>query len=72
MNDITRRIICGVALVSMVIGKVMMSTPETAAENVLHAMATAISEPDVEHYIDSQLERFKLCGMKTVLECCCT
>jgi hypothetical protein len=65
--DITRRIICGEALVSMVIDKVMVSTPETAVENVLHAMATASSEPDVEHSIDSRLERFKLCGMTTVL-----
>jgi hypothetical protein len=41
--DITRRIICGEALVSMVIGKLMMRTPETAVENFLHAMATTKS-----------------------------
>jgi hypothetical protein len=49
-----------------VFGKVMMSTPETAVENVLHAMATASSKPDVEHHIDSRLELLKLCRMKTV------
>jgi hypothetical protein len=53
MLDISRRIICGEALVSMVIGKFMISTPETAVEKFLHAMATASSEPDVEHCIDS-------------------
>jgi hypothetical protein len=52
--DVTRRIICGEALVSIVIG------------NFLHAMATASSEPDVEHSIDSRLELFKFCGMTTV------
>jgi hypothetical protein len=36
----------------MVFGKVMMSTPETAVENVLHAMAMASSKPDVEHSND--------------------
>jgi hypothetical protein len=49
MNYITRRIIFGEALVSMVVGKVMMSTPKTAVDNFLHAMATASSEPYVEH-----------------------
>jgi uncharacterized protein YuzB (UPF0349 family) len=49
---ITHHIICGESLVSIVIGKVMMSTPETAVENFLHAMASASSEPDVEHSID--------------------
>jgi hypothetical protein len=68
MIDIKRRIICGEVLVSIVIGKVMMSTPETAVENFLHAMATASSEPDVEHYIDSRLEVFKLCGITTVFD----
>jgi hypothetical protein len=62
------RIICGEALVSMVFDKVMMNTPETAFTNFLHAMATAISEPDVEHSIDSRLELFKLCGMTTVFD----
>jgi hypothetical protein len=52
MIDITRRIICGEALVSIVIGKVMLSTPEIAVENFLYAMATASSEPNVEHSID--------------------
>jgi hypothetical protein len=61
-------ITCGEALVSMVFGKVMMSTPKTAAKNFLHAMATASSEPDVEHSIDSRLELFKLCGMTTVFD----
>jgi hypothetical protein len=55
MIDITRRIIYGEALVSMVIGKAMMSTPKTAVENFLHAMVTASSEPDVEHSIYSRL-----------------
>jgi hypothetical protein len=55
MIDITRRIIYGEALVSMVIGKVMLSTPETAVKNFLHAVATSSSEPDVELSIDSQL-----------------
>jgi hypothetical protein len=70
MNDTTRRIICGEALVSIVIGKVMMSTPEKAVENFLHAMATASSDTDVEHYnnIDSRLELFKLCGMTAVVD----
>jgi hypothetical protein len=52
--------------VPMVFGKVMMSTPETAVENVLHAMATASSNPDVEHHINSRLELLKLRGMTTV------
>jgi hypothetical protein len=47
MIDITRRIICGNALVTIVIGKVMI-----AVENFLHAMTTASSKPDVEHHID--------------------
>jgi hypothetical protein len=68
MIDATRRIICGEALVSIVIGKVMMSMPETAVENFLRAMATASSEPDVKHSIDSRLELFKLCGMTTVFD----
>jgi hypothetical protein len=68
MIDIARRIICGEALVSMVIDKGMMSTPKTAVENFLHAMATASSEPDVEHSIDSLSERFKLCGMTRVFD----
>jgi hypothetical protein len=54
--------------VSMVFGKVMMSTPEIAVTNVLHAMATASSEPDVEHSIDSRSKLFKLCGMTTVFD----
>jgi hypothetical protein len=62
------RIICGEALVSMVFGKVMMSTPETAVKNFLHAMDTESSESDVEHSIDSRLELFKLCGMTTVFD----
>jgi hypothetical protein len=66
MVDITRCIKRGEALVSIVIGK--LSTPETAVENFLHAMATASSESDVEHSIDSRLERFKLCVMTTVLD----
>jgi hypothetical protein len=53
---------------SLAIGKVMTSTPETAAKKLLHAMATASSEPDVEHSVDSQLEHFKLCGMTTVFD----
>jgi hypothetical protein len=52
----------------MIIGKVMMSTPKTAVYNFLHPMAAAISEPDVEHYIDSRLELFRLCGMTTVFD----
>jgi hypothetical protein len=52
-DGIKCHIICGEALVSMVFGKVMMSTPKTAAKDFLHAMATASSEPDVEHSIDS-------------------
>jgi hypothetical protein len=67
MIDITRRIICGEALVSIVIGKVMMRTPKTAVENFLHAMAT-VSKPDVEHHIDSRLEFLKLCGMTTFFD----
>jgi hypothetical protein len=55
MIDITRCIICGEALVSTVIGKVMLSTSETAAKSFLHSMATASKEPDVKI--------FKLCGM---------
>jgi hypothetical protein len=47
--DITRHIIYGESLMSRVIGKVMLSTPETAFKNFLHAMATVSSEPDVEH-----------------------
>jgi hypothetical protein len=66
MVDITRCIIRGEAFVSIVIGKVMLSTPETAVENFLHAMVTAGSELDVEHSIDSRLEHYKLCGMTTV------
>jgi hypothetical protein len=54
--------------VSIVIGKVMLSTSETAVETFLHEMDTASSESDVEHSIDSRLERFKLCGMTTVLD----
>jgi hypothetical protein len=68
MIDITRCITCGEAFVSIVIGKVMLSTPETAFENFLHAMATASNEPDVKHSIDSELELFKLCGMTTVFD----
>jgi hypothetical protein len=52
----------------MVFGKVMMNTPERAVNKFLHAMATASSEPDVEHSIDSRLELFKLCGMTTVFD----
>jgi hypothetical protein len=66
MIDITSRIIYGEALVSIVIGKVMLSTPETAVESFLHVMAMASSEPNVEHSIDSRLELFKVCGMTTV------
>jgi hypothetical protein len=62
------RIICGEALVSMVFGKVTMSTPETSAKNVLHAMVTASSELDVDHSIDSRLEHFTLCGTTTVFD----
>jgi hypothetical protein len=68
MIDITRRIICGEALVPIVISKVTMSTPKTAVENFLHAMATASSKPDVEHHINSRLELLKLCGMTTVFD----
>jgi hypothetical protein len=68
MIDITRRIICGEDLVSIVISKVMMSKPKTAVEIFLHAMVTASSEPDVEHHIDSRLKLFKLCGMTTVFD----
>jgi hypothetical protein len=50
------------------IGKVMLSTPETAVENFLHAMVTASSEQNVEHSIDSRLEHFKLCGITTVFD----
>jgi hypothetical protein len=62
------RIICGEALVSMVFGKVMMSKPKTAVKNFLNAMATASIEPDVEHFIDSRLELFKLCVMTKVFD----
>jgi hypothetical protein len=68
MVDITHCIICGEAFVSIVIGKVMLSTPETSVESFLHAMVTASSELDVEHSIDSRLEHFKLCGMTTVFD----
>ena len=68
MIDISRRIICGESLVSLVIRHVLMSTPETAVENFLHAMTEASSEPDVEHYVDSRSELLKLCGMKTVFD----
>jgi hypothetical protein len=68
MVDITRCIICGDAFVSIVIGKVMLSTPETAVENFLHAMATTSSELNVELFIDSRLEHLKLCGMTTVFD----
>jgi hypothetical protein len=68
MVDITHCIICGEAFVSIEIGKVMLSTPETALENFLHAMVTASSELDVEHSIDSRLEHFKLCEMTTVFD----
>jgi hypothetical protein len=68
MVDITCRIISREALVSIVIGKVMLSTPETAVNNFLHAMDTASSEHDVDHSIDSRLELFKLCGMTTVFD----
>jgi hypothetical protein len=68
MIDITRRIICGEALVPIVISKVMMSTPKTADENFLHAMATASSKLDVEHHIDSRLELLKVCGMTTAFD----
>jgi hypothetical protein len=60
--------IFGESLVSMVIGKVMMRTTETAVENFLHTMAMESSKPDVEHHIDSQLELFNLCGMTTVFD----
>jgi hypothetical protein len=62
------RIICREAPLSMVFGKVIMSKPKTAVTNFLYAMATASSEPDVEHSIDSRLELFKLCGMTTVFD----
>jgi hypothetical protein len=62
------RIMCGEALVSMIYGKVMLRKPETAVKNFPHAMATASSEPDVEHFIASRLELFNLCGMKTVFD----
>ena len=65
MINISRRIIRGEALVSMVIGKVIISTPETAVENFLQVMAEASSEPDVAHYINSRSELLKLCGMKS-------
>jgi hypothetical protein len=68
MIDVTRRVICGEALVSIVISKVMMSTPKTAVENFLHAMVTASSKPDVKHHIYSRLELLKLCGMTTVFD----
>jgi hypothetical protein len=55
------RMICGEALVSMVFCKVMMSTLETSAKNVLHVLVTASSELDVDHSVDSRLEHFKLC-----------
>jgi hypothetical protein len=58
----------GEAFVSIVIGKVMLSTPETSAENFLHVIVTASIELYVEHSIDSQLEHFKLCGMTTVFD----
>jgi hypothetical protein len=45
-----------------------MSTPGTAVENFMHAMVKESSELDVEHYIDSRLERFKLCGTTTVFD----
>ena len=68
MIDISRRIICEESLVSLIKRHILMSTPETAVENFLHAMTKATSEPDVEHYIDSRLELIKLCGMKTVCD----
>jgi threonine dehydrogenase-like Zn-dependent dehydrogenase len=49
-------VVGGEALVSIVIG------------NFLHAMATASSDSDVEHSIDSRLELFKLCGTTTVFD----
>jgi hypothetical protein len=55
MIDITHCIICGEALVSIVIGKVILSTPESR-------------ESDFNHSIESRLERFKLCGMTTVFD----
>jgi hypothetical protein len=63
MVDITRCIICEEAFVSIVIDKVMLSTPKTVFKNFLHAMDTASSESDVEHSIDSRLELFTLCEM---------
>jgi hypothetical protein len=41
---------------------------KAAVKNFLHALATASSETDVEHSIDSRLELFKLCGMTTVFD----
>ena len=68
MVDISRRIICVESLVSLVIGNVLMSTPETAVKNFLHAMAEASSELDVDHYVDSISELLKLCGLNTVFD----
>ena len=68
MVDISRRIICGESLVSLVIGNVLISTPETAVKNFLRAMAEASSEPDVDHYVDSRSELLKLCGLNKVFD----
>ena len=68
MIDISRRIICGESLMSLVVSKVLMSTPETALENFLHVMAEGSSEPDVEYYVNSRSELLKVCGLKTVFD----
>ena len=68
MVDISRHIICGESLVSLVICNVLISTPETAVKNFLRAMAEASSEPDVDHYVDSRSELLKLCGLNTVFD----
>jgi hypothetical protein len=68
MIDISRFIICGESLVSLVIEHILMSTPETAVKKFLYAMAEVSSEPDIEHYVDSRSELLKLCGLKTVFD----
>ena len=54
MIDISRHIECGESLVSMVIGKVLMSTPETEVENLLNVMVEASNELDVVYFVDSR------------------
>ena len=67
-GDIQRFIICGDSLVSLVLSKLMVSTPATAVQNFLRPIGEASSQTDVENYVESRLELVRLCSMTTVLD----